>query len=63
MNPIPNFSIISVTLSGVEFKSYPKYSKISALPDTLETDRFPCFATTPPAAATTNAAVVDMLNV
>ena len=41
----------------------PKYSKISALPDTPETERLPCFATYPPDAATTNDAAVEMLNV
>ena len=36
---------------------------MSALPETPDIERLPCFATTPPAAAITNEAVVDMLNV
>ena len=62
INPIPNFSIISLTLGGSMLRSYPKYSKISALPFIPETDLFPCFATVHPLAAITKAAVVEMLN-
>ena len=36
---------------------------MSALPKIPELDLLPCFATIPPAAATTNEAVVDMLKV
>ena len=54
---------MSAILSGSEFRSYPKYSKTSALPETPELERLPCFATTPPAAVTTKEAVVDTLNV
>jgi len=57
------FSKISAIFGGSKFKSYPKYSKTSALPDTPELERLPCFATIPPAAATTKDAVVEMLNV
>ena len=60
---MPNFSIVSFTLLGSEFKSNPKYSKISALPDIPDIERFPCLATFPPAPAITNDAVVEMLNV
>ena len=41
----------------------PKYSKMSALPDIPDIDRFPCFATFPPEPAITNDAAVEMLNV
>ena len=58
-----NRSSMLVIFSGSWFRSYPKYSKISALPDTPLLERFPCFATIPPEAATTKAAVVDTLNV
>jgi len=60
MKPMPNFSMVSFTLSGSEFKSNPKYSKISALPDTPDTERFPCLATFPPAPAITKEAAVEM---
>jgi len=60
---MPKFSIISFTLLGSEFKSNPKYSKISALPDTPDIERLPCLATFPPAPAITKEAAVEMLNV
>jgi hypothetical protein len=41
----------------------PSASNTSALPDRLETERFPCFATFTPQAATTSAAHVEILNV
>ena len=41
----------------------PKASKTSAAPDLLETPLLPCFATLHPAAAATNADVVEILNV
>ena len=63
MNPIPIFSIISSTTHGSELKSNPKYSKISALPEMPETERFPCFATFPPAPAITKDAAVEILKV
>jgi len=50
-------------LLGSEFKSNPKYSKISALPDMPDIERLPCLATFPPAPAMTNDADVEMLNV
>jgi len=42
---------------------YAEASSTSALPDWLETERFPCFATGTPAPATTKAVVVEMLKV
>ena len=41
----------------------PSASKRSALPHRLDTERFPCFATFTPHAATTSAATVDTLKV
>src|SRR5918993_1083511 len=41
----------------------PRASSTSALPQRLETDRLPCFATGTPQAATTMAAADEMLNV
>ena len=41
----------------------PSASKRSALPQRLDTDRLPCFATVTPHAATTSAATVDTLKV
>ena len=41
----------------------PNSSKTSAAPHLLEAERFPCFATGPPAADITNDEVVDILNV
>ena len=40
----------------------PRCSSASALPLALETPRLPCFATWPPAAATTKAEALEMLN-
>ena len=63
MNHIPNFSIISSATHVSDCRLKPKYSKISALPEIPDTERFPCFATLPPAPAITNDAAVEMLNV
>src|SRR5213076_3126075 len=51
------------TTAGDAFTLTPSASKTSALPDKLETDRLPCFATRTPQAATTSAAHDEMLNV
>ena len=40
----------------------PAASSTSALPDFEDIERFPCFATFPPAAATTKAEAVEILN-
>ncbi len=61
--PTPTWATQACTCSGVRFKFTPAASSTSALPQALDTDRLPCLATCPPAAATTNAAVVEMLNV
>ena len=51
------------TCSGVRSSRTPAASSTSALPERLDTERLPCFATRAPAAAATNAAVVEMLKV
>jgi hypothetical protein len=48
--------------SGLKLRFIPAASRTSALPDFDEMDRLPCFATLPPAAATTKAEAVDILN-
>ena len=48
--------------SGLKLRFIPAASRTSALPDFDEIDRLPCFATLPPAAATTKADAVDILN-
>src|SRR5690554_5964850 len=50
------------TCSGVISKLIPMASTTSTLPDLDDTPRPPCLATTPPAAATTNAEADDTLN-
>ena len=52
----------STTAGGADTRT-PSASKTSALPDRLDTDRLPCFATRTPHAATTIAAQEEMLNV
>ena len=51
------------TCSGVRSIFAPSASITSALPDLDDTARLPCFATRAPAAAQTNVAAVEMLNV
>src|SRR3990170_2814357 len=63
MKPMPMSSIALRTTSGLTWICTPSASSTSAAPDRRETARFPCLATYPPAAATTNAVVVEMLNV
>ena len=63
MNPSPTSRMHSATCSGVSARFTPSPSSTSALPDFDDTDRPPCLATRAPAAAATNAAVVEMLNV
>ena len=62
-NPIPSLSMHHPTCSGLRSRLTPAASRTSALPERLETERLPCLATLPPAAATTKAAVVEMLKV
>src|SRR5262249_53265013 len=52
----------STTVAGAVTHT-PRAWKTSALPDRLDTDRLPCFATRTPQAATTTAAHDEMLNV
>ena len=63
MKPTPTSSIERATCSGVSAILTPSASSTSALPDLLETERPPCLATLAPAAAATNAAAVEILNV
>ena len=61
--PMPTCWMHSSTISGGASMLTPRASSTSALPQLLETARLPCLATVTPAAATTKAAVVEMLNV
>ncbi len=61
--PMPICWIHSSTISGPAPMFTPRASRTSALPQLLETARFPCFATVIPAAATTKAVVVEILKV
>ncbi len=47
----------------MRFRFTPSASSTSALPDLLDTERPPCFATFAPAAAATSAEAVEMLKV
>src|SRR5208283_1208237 len=51
------------TFSGERSIFIPSASRTSALPDWLDTERLPCFATGMPEEATTIAVVVEILNV
>ena len=62
-NPMPTSSRQTLTRSGGVSMFTPSAFRTSALPHRLDTDRLPCLATHKPAAATTNAAVVEMLKV
>ncbi len=61
--PIPICCRHSSTPSGETSIRTPSASRTSALPQRLETARLPCLATVKPAAATTKAVVVEILNV
>ena len=63
IKPIPTDSIHPATSSGSKSIRAPRASSTSALPEELVTERPPCFATRPPAAATTKAEAVEILNV
>ena len=63
IKPMPTFSTHFCTSSGSAMILTPSASKTSPAPDFEEMERFPCFATGSPAAATTKAAVVDTLKV
>ncbi len=60
--PKPTASMQRAMASGGSSMRTPSASSTSALPLALDTDRLPCLATRPPAAATTKAAAVDTLN-
>src|SRR5262245_22233574 len=51
------------TVAGEAVTLTPSASNTSALPDLLDTDRFPCLATRTPQAATTSAVQDEMLKV
>ncbi len=53
----------SAVFSGLISRLTPAASSKSAAPDLLETARLPCFATVPPAAATTKILAVEILKV
>src|SRR5579871_1922794 len=63
MKPTPTSSMQRPTRAAGSMMLAPNASSTSALPDLLETARPPCLATGAPAAATTNAAAVEMLKV
>src|SRR3989338_11472872 len=63
MKPTPTSLTQRATCSGVNSRLTPAASSTSALPDLLDTERLPCLATLPPAAATTNAEAVEILKV
>jgi len=62
MKPTPRVSMQSAITSGDTAKFTPSSDSTSEEPLELETDRLPCFAMRPPAAATTKVAAVDTLN-
>src|SRR6266540_2280098 len=61
MNPIRASRTHDATPSGPRSILTPSASSTSALPQALEAARLPCFATRPPAPATTSAVIVEML--
>ena len=63
INPIPAFSTQASTFAGSAIIFTPSASNTSPAPLFEEMERLPCFATGSPAAATTNAEVVDTLKV
>ncbi|SFV83061.1 hypothetical protein MNB_SUP05-12-233 [hydrothermal vent metagenome] len=62
IKPTPIFSTHLLIFSGLMSRFTPAASKTSALPDLEEIERLPCLATWPPAAATTKAQAVEILN-
>ena len=62
INPRPTSLIQRSICNGVRLRLTPRVSKTSEEPLLLETDRLPCLATRPPAAATTKVAAVETLN-
>src|SRR3972149_5826692 len=60
---MPISSMHPSTTSGPTWMFTPSASRTSAAPERRLTARLPCFATYAPAPATTNAVVVEMLNV
>ena len=62
MKPTPTSSIQRATWLGSSAKLTPAVSNKSAAPVVEETERLPCLATVPPAAATTIAQALDTLN-
>ena len=63
MKPMPVSAMHCAILSGVSVSFTPMASSTSALPDLLDTLRFPCLLTRAPQAAATNMLQVEMLNV
>src|SRR5215208_9220 len=61
-NPMPMLSIQDWIFEGGAARSRPIYSRKSALPQRLEADLLPCFATLAEAADATMAAAVLILN-
>ena len=62
INPIPTVSTHFSTTAGSAEIFTPSASNTSPAPLLEEMERLPCFATGSPAAATTNADVVEILN-
>src|SRR4051812_34363245 len=63
MKPKPTLSMHSATAPGSRSMRAPRASSTSAEPHLPVAERLPCFATTQPAPAATNAAVVETLKV
>ena len=63
IKPIPVSSTHFCTSAGSAIMLTPSASNTSPAPDFEEMERLPCFVTGSPAAATTNADVVEILNV
>ena len=63
MKPTPVSPMHCATCAGASMMLAPSASSTSALPDFDDTERLPCLATRAPAAAATNIAAVEMLNV
>ena len=61
MKPMPHWAMLAATCSLFSMMLAPRASSTSAAPDLEETLRLPCLATVPPAAATTNMTVEEML--
>ncbi len=63
MKPMPHSMIDCAISAGFSITLAPSASRTSTLPDLDDTERPPCLATRAPAAAATNIAAVEMLNV